>query len=70
MGESCWSAVDRERVITEVAGELWRYVSARARPVELASRLLADVSGLGPTDLETMLAALRTFPGLLAPACG
>jgi hypothetical protein len=25
---------------------------------------------LGPTGLETMLAALRTFPGLPAPACG
>jgi hypothetical protein len=25
---------------------------------------------LGPTGLKTLLAALRTFPGLPAPACG
>src|SRR5581483_8095436 len=54
MGERRWTAADRERVIAQVADELWRYVAARARPVELAARLLADVSGLDPIDLEVL----------------
>lgn len=54
MLDNCWTADDRERVLAEVTDGLWRYVARHARTVPVATRLLADLSGLSAASLETL----------------
>lgn len=50
----CWTLEDRDRVLAEVERELWRYVGRHAQDTAVASKLVADVTGLTPRALETL----------------
>ena len=52
--ETCWTAGERDRILAEVADNLWRYVGRHACAVPAAMRLLADLTGLSAASLETL----------------
>src|SRR5919201_2194345 len=52
--ETCWTDGERERVLAEVADNLWRYVGRHACAMPAATRLLADLTGLSVEALETL----------------
>jgi hypothetical protein len=52
--DSCWTAVEREWVLTEVADELWRYVGRHARDISTDTGLIANLTGLSPRALDTL----------------
>jgi len=52
--DSCWTPAERERVLAEVADELWRYVGRHARDVATETTLVANLTGLSPRALDTL----------------
>src|SRR5919201_3479363 len=52
--ETCWTDGERDRILAEVAANLWRYVGRHACAVPAATRLLADLTGLSVESLETL----------------
>jgi hypothetical protein len=52
--ETCWTEGERDRILAEVADNLWRYVGRHACAVPAAMRLLADLTGLSVESLETL----------------
>jgi len=52
--DGCWTAAERERVLAEVADELWRYVGRHARDIATATGLIANLTGLSPRALDTL----------------
>jgi hypothetical protein len=52
--ETCWTDGERERILAEVADNLWRYVGRHACAMPAATRLLADLTGLSMESLETL----------------
>src|SRR5919201_446806 len=52
--ETCWTDGERDRILAEVADNLWRYVGRHACAVPAATRLLADLTGLSVEALETL----------------
>ena len=51
---SCWTGADRDRILTELADNLWRYVGRHACAVPVAMRMVADLTGLSVESLETL----------------
>src|SRR5918912_2993027 len=52
--ETCWTEGERDRILAEVADNLWRYVGRHACAMPAATRLLADLTGLSAESLETL----------------
>ena len=52
--ETCWTDGERDRILAEVADNLWRYVGRHACAVPAAMHLLADLTGLSVESLETL----------------
>jgi len=52
--DGCWTPAERERVLAEVADELWRYVGRHARDISTETGLIANLTGLSPHALETL----------------
>jgi len=52
--EGCWTEADRERVLAEIADDLWRYVGGHARDVPAATALAANLTGLSSESLGTL----------------
>src|SRR5918912_3950463 len=52
--ETCWTEGERDRILAEVADNLWRYVGRHACTMPAATRLLADLTGLSVESLETL----------------
>src|SRR5918912_1928726 len=52
--ETCWTEGERDRILAEVADNLWRYVGRHACAVPAAMHLLADLTGLSAESLETL----------------
>src|SRR5918912_214830 len=50
----CWTDGERDRILAEVADNLWRYLGRHACTVPAATRLLANLTGLSVESLETL----------------